>query len=207
MDIAKYTIREETYTSGYSVCGANCTYNLTISAPSLRCEDDTPNTGLEKLVLGLYGNESRDSGKYSNWDPSLAQFMAAPYVFKNQFKFDITYRSIDDYSLRNISCTIMEATYLAHIRYLDSIQTVTVTVEEGQPLNASLLDQPKLFYDVKYSIPSPSSFTYSDSLYHNFTMRELFEVYHGTQLRAMSDTLSRSLAGAVSGLGMVEGYF
>lgn len=207
LDIVKSKIREEAYTLGYSPCRTNRTYHITFSAPSLRCEDNTPNVGPEALVPSLYENKSLDASKSSNWNPSLAQFMAAPYRSNDQFMFDITYKSSNDHSLKNISCMAMEAAYISRVYYSDSFQTVKVAVKEGQPLNASLLNQPNLFHDVKYSISSRASFNLSDSLYPNFAIDELFAIYHGTQLRAISDTLSQSLAGAISGLGMVNTTF
>lgn len=128
--------------------------------------------------------------------------MAAPYQSQDQFLFDLTYKSRDTNTLAHMSCTTLDANYTAHVSYLNSIQSVTVDVTEGQPLNASLLNRSSLFYDVIQSVPTDTGFTYViDGLHWNFTADELSQVYHGSQLRTIRDTLVRALSGAISAFG------
>ncbi|KAH6644262.1 hypothetical protein C7974DRAFT_17692 [Boeremia exigua] len=203
--MARRTIREGTYDTASSSCGDNCTYELTFAAPTLRCEDDSPNLDLEQKVFNTYNNQSLEGNRPSSWDASLAQFLAAPYESNGQLKFDLSYRNEFNGTLRNISCTTMDANYTAQIQYLDSAQAVTLNITEGQPLNMSGLNQSSLFYDVMKAAPSETSIIYQTAV-HNFSMPELFEIYHRTQMLAMSDLLTRSLAGAISGFG-TENYF
>ncbi|KAJ4984387.1 hypothetical protein SVAN01_10094 [Stagonosporopsis vannaccii] len=203
--IAKRTIREGMYDTAGSSCGDNCTYALTFAAPTLRCEDGTPNENLEQRVFSLYKNESLEGNRLSSWDASLAQYMAAPYESDGLLKFDLSYRREIGGELKNMSCTTMNSTYTARIQYMNAGQVVTVNVTDGQPFNMSGLDQSSLFYDVMQAVPSPNTIIYQTAV-KNFSMPELFEMYHRTQMRTMSDLLTRSLAGAISGFG-TENYF
>jgi hypothetical protein len=201
--IAARTIRQRAYDLPENdwPCGANCTYDLTFPAPALRCEDGTPNTGLQETVLTRYGNETFVEGVYKAWNSERIQFMAAPYVLDEHFKFDISFHERGKADLQNISCTILSATYIAHVKYQNQIQSIAVDITDGKPLNASALEQVRLFEDVLTAIQIPNGFSYSDSPVHNFSMPELFQLYHDTQLLTMSQTLTRSLAGAISGYG------
>ncbi|KAJ8113850.1 hypothetical protein OPT61_g4117 [Boeremia exigua] len=198
--IAKRTIREGAYDTADSYYGDNYTYSLTFPAPTLRCDDNSPNEDLEQRVFETYTNQSLEGKRPSSWDPSLAQFLAAPYESNGQLKFDISYRKEVGGPLNNISCTTMNAMYTAQIRYEQSAQDVTLDIIEGEPLNMSDLDKPLLFYDVVQSIPTPNEIVYQTAV-NNFTMPELFEIFHREQLRTMSDILTLSLAGAISGFG------
>jgi hypothetical protein len=169
-------------------------------APSLRCQDTPSNLNLETQVFQYYSNESKQETGPTGWDTETANFMAAPYQSADQFLFDLSYRRRDIDDLAHISCVTLDSTYTAHVEYLDSLQTVTVNVEEGQPLNASLLNQSSLFYDVLQSKPTETGFAYTTGV-HNFTTEKLFEVYRGTQLRAIRDTLVQALSGAISNFG------
>jgi hypothetical protein len=53
-----------------------------------------------------------------------------------------------------------------------------------------------------HSVPKPVRIVYSNSVHHNFTIAEKFEIYHEVQLRSMADSILRSLAGAASGFGI-----
>lgn len=127
--------------------------------------------------------------------------MAAPYESNGQLKFDVSFRSEVNGTLNNISCTTMNAIYTAHIQYMSAIQSVMLNVTEDKPLNMSGLDQSSLFYDVMQAVPSLNTIVYQTAV-KNFTMPELFDLRHRTQMRTMSDLLTRSLAGAMSGFGM-----
>ena len=204
--IAARTIRQHAYDLPENdwPCGANCTYDLTFPAPVLRCEDGTPNTGLEETALTRYGNETFVERVYKAWNPEHTQYMAAPYVLGEDFKFDVSFHELGEVDLQNISCTILSATYSAHVKYQNWIQSVTLDVIDGKPLNASALEQVRLFEDFLTATQTPNGFTYSDSPVHNFKMPELFQLYHDAQLLTMSQTLTRSLAGAISGYGKAD---
>jgi len=128
--IAARTIRQQAYDLPVSdwPCGANCIYDLTFPALVLRCEDGTANIGLEETVLTRYGHETSVEGVYKAWNPERIQYMAAPYVLNEQFMFDISFHGLGEDNLQNISCTILSATYIAHVKYQNWIQSVTPDV-------------------------------------------------------------------------------
>lgn len=211
--IGRRTIREGQYDTTSSPCGSNCTYELKFPAPSLDCEDDTPNDGLEKLVMKYYNKTSSvEFDKTTTWDPSQAQYMAATGQEGKQgsqiWTFSISYRANDSKvlknGLRNVSCTVVNAMYTAHIKHTNSTQTVSVEVQKEEPLNATALSEDYIFSDVVNSGPTAKDFTKTESPEHNFTMGDIDARYHGMQLRAMSDTFMRPLQGAISGYGMLH---
>lgn len=199
--IGKRTILEGSYLTRASPCGANCSYTLVFSAPSLRCQETTSNPDLEEQVFTYYSKENKLEGAGSEWVADSAEFMAAPYPSGGQFLFDLSYRSRDTNNMAHMSCTTLDSTYTAYVKYMDWIQTVTVDITEGQPLNASAIGRSNLFYDVMQSVPTETGFAYSDSTFYNFTTEELFDMYHGSQLRTIRDTLVRALSGAISAFG------
>lgn len=202
-NIAKRTVRTARYDPAPSPYGANCTYNLTFVAPTLRCEDNTANIGLEQKVFELFENKTRTGSRTSTWNVSHAQYLAAYYESGSLLKFDMSYWALgSDYSLRNISCIAHSATYKATVKWTNYTQSVRISVTEGQPLNVSKSSQDSLFYDVMKSVPKPTEIVYNDSeVRNNFTMSTLFDIYHETQLRSMAEALLGPLAGAISGFG------
>ncbi|KAI1669944.1 hypothetical protein L13192_05460 [Pyrenophora tritici-repentis] len=108
--------------------------------------------------------------------------------------------------MAHMSCKTLDSNYTAHIKYLNSTQTVSVDVAEGQPLNASSLNRSSLFYDILNSVPTETGFAYKSPIQYNFTSEELSNIYHGSQLRSIRDTLVQALSGAISTFG-AENYF
>ncbi|ORY00890.1 hypothetical protein BCR34DRAFT_606131 [Clohesyomyces aquaticus] len=136
--------------------------------------------------------------------------MALPYISNGQFIFDISYKDQDvngaQTDLRNISCVTMYATYEARVEFNNSVQTVVVNSTDKKPLNASAWAIGELFYDVLQSTPCPAGFCYSESTFHNYSRDELSDIYHGTQIRSIRETLVYAMSGAISSFGS-EGYF
>ncbi|KAJ8110745.1 hypothetical protein OPT61_g6489 [Boeremia exigua] len=202
--IAKRMIRGNRSDTISSPCGSNCTYDVKFPGPALSCKNATPNQYLEKMVFEYYLNKTQDANIMAKWDPSKAQYMAAPSVLDHKFNFEITYRDELTRRLRNISCTVFDAVYTAHVEYLGSVQNVTVEVNKTSPMNATALDGKSMFYDVGKAGPTATDFTKSKARVNNFTHAELNESFHNQNLRAMADTLMRALAGAISGYGAVK---
>ncbi|KAI8932386.1 hypothetical protein NX059_010573 [Plenodomus lindquistii] len=204
--IAKRTLLNGRFSERVSPCGANCTYNLRFAAPSFKCVQDSPNPDLEAKVFEMQSNISKVESASSYWNSTGSDFLAAAYTSDDQFVFDLTYRELISQTMTNLSCMTFDAIYDAHVEYVNFTQAVTLNVTDGLPLNATALGQSSLFYDVINSIPTENAIVYSEGVHKNFTMDELFALRHGTQLRAMRDTLVRALSGAISSYG-TENYF
>lgn len=212
LNIGKRTLLEGSYLTRPSPCGANCTYTLTFAAPGLQCERDSPNLGLEGKMLNLYGNVSRSEyGTMPQWRGERANFLAAPYrtnVTESEdrhtalYKFDLTYHDRATKSLKNTSCTTVDARYTANITYQNSVQTVLVDVVNGNALNATILSINSLFYNViQSSDPTATNLTWDNSALRAFSDESLSNLYHGIQLCAIRDTLVNPLSGSISSFG------
>ncbi|KAF9694807.1 hypothetical protein EKO04_006817 [Ascochyta lentis] len=217
LSLGKRTLLEGSYLTRPSPCGANCTYNLVFSAPSLQCEQDTPNPSLEGRVFKLYSNVSQSEAISGSWNPRTIDFMAAPYQANltesddghtSLYKFDLTYRDQTTNGLRNTSCTTLDANYTANITYENSVQTVTVDIAQGQALNATILSINSLFYHVVQAPdPTATNLTWENAPMRYFSEESLSELYHGVQLRSIRDALIRPLSGAISSFGINDEYF
>ena len=123
--------------------------------------------------------------------------MAASYQTRmaypdSLFKFDLTYYDRNTLILRSTSCDTLDAIYTANITYKNSIQTVSVDVAAGKPLNASLLSINSLFYQIVQA-PDPTASNVSSAVpsFQYMFPSDLSQLFHGARMRAMRDSLIR----------------
>jgi hypothetical protein len=155
-------------------CAPACQYNITYIATALQCSDLSPDQISDGLPPGTINTPSRPNAQYppvailSYYDTPVGTtsvlnltIQADPLAGNDQYKLILAYVPIN----RNTSfisktyipaygsiCTFYNATYLAHVSYVNATQTNSVSVVEfHKPLNTTYLTLNNLFD------PSPST--------------------------------------------------
>ena len=143
------------------------------------------------------------------------EFMAGSYKSNNTFLgtssddlfvFSVSFMDQEMNGLRNVSCIGMNATYHANVTYTNGIQTVTVSMTDEEPLNATAISYDALFYDINESKPptDPIHYAPSDNMdrpWYIGSDAELDYVYQGRQMQTLIETIVHPLEGAISGFG------
>lgn len=168
------------YLTRDSPCEANCSYDLTISAPAFRCEDIVSPQLFPEASYQAEVNET--TNRFDIY-----------YVIRNRADDDSPTGSDDEF--RNISCATLDTKYKAHVSYVNYIQTVTLEVLEEKPLNQSGSTGADLFYPVLRSMPSETGFQLRPE--YGLTIDELYQYYHDVQLVSIRDTLTVPMTGSV----------
>jgi hypothetical protein len=180
----------DAFLSRPSPCGANCSYTVSFSGPSLQCADVPlpPTPDRFRVQFNATGNSS--------------------YI-------DISYRAHEGGGLawrsgllgygwgglRNLSCWTQDAVYSAHINYTNLVQNVTLEVVEEELPEKRLGNTPTRFpfYDVIFSNATKDGTIDPQSL--SFPMDELNRTYHYYQTLAISGMLFQPFVGYVKEFG------
>jgi hypothetical protein len=183
LGIAKRTLMNGAYLARASPCGMNCSYDLIVTAPALRCEDISPSPIDMRIRRNWFFNYQARTNKTTE-------------------RFDISYQtrhlsneewwsSNSTGVIRNITCATQDTTYMAHISYVDAMQNVALEVIKEKPLNEPVKLRGSPFSDVVASTP-PETSTEDGP--------ELYQLYHDAQIAAIRDTLTQPLTGYVAGV-------
>jgi hypothetical protein len=168
------------YLTRDSPCGANCSYDLTISAPAFRCED-------------IVSPQLSDSASYQAGDNKTTNRFDIYHVIHNRVEDDPLTGGDDEF--RNISCATLDTIYTAHVSYVNHIQTVTLEVLQEKPLDQSSRMTSSLFYPVTMSTPSETGLQLRPE--DGLTIDELYQYYHDIQLVSIRDALTVPMTGSI----------
>ncbi|PSN59075.1 hypothetical protein BS50DRAFT_444163, partial [Corynespora cassiicola Philippines] len=190
------SLLSNTYITGFSPCGQNCSYNLTFIAPSMSCkyadfskqEYSRMQSNFPDLHLISEGDSHEDPDSGFILNPEI-DFLASADASGDYFLFNLVYRNPNGTNMSSISCMTNIAKYTAQVEYIDSIQNLTImNTTILMPLNARGHDEP-VFQDIMKS-------EYPDKLIDNGDTRADF--YRQCQLRSIQDALVDALKGWIT---------
>jgi hypothetical protein len=169
------------------------------------------NPSLEEIVFSRYPNETRAEGVGGYWNSQSANYLAGDnatgdsnVVQQSQpvFSFDIEYAAPGAGAglgnLTGVRCVTFVTLYEVTVTYIKNVQTIVAKLKRQTPLDAGVLLQTELFYNVT-QISDPTLIVQDNfTLANNTTLQT---VYSQSNIRAVKDGLVGALSGAISELG------
>jgi len=108
-----------------SPCGANCTYNVTLTGPAYRCLEYNPSLPLPNLTIPGY--------PFDKYDPNSFLYYSVEIV-GNQTGDGLWVLYGPN---ATIHCTLWNATYNSNVNFTNNIARISSTVDLSSPLNAT----------------------------------------------------------------------
>lgn len=220
--LAKRSVIGGRYITMPSPCGPNCTFAIEVPAPSFAC---TPGIAMSTsdfaaLQNWYFSNTSKPVGSAANsffdpvrWSyiaqerPPLAAYatIGIPYSI-NEYRFDLAWNNIlpgmttmPVGPAMNMSCIAHYATYNLDISFVNNIQSVEVSIEQGDVMNGTALSMGEFFYAALGGRwPDNEPLTPDLILFDNV---DLATGYFQQMMHALKDAVVNVLAGTVEALG------